>query len=401
MKNIRNEFVALSQTVYGKPLVYLDNAATSQKPKNVVEAVCDAYEKHCANVHRGVHRLSEIATSQFEKAREKVKNFIGAKHLEEIIFTRGTTESINLVASSYGRKNIVAGDEIIVSEMEHHSNIVPWQMLCEEKGAILRVAPISANGEFLFEEFVKLLNQKTKIVAVTHVSNALGTITPLKKIIEESHVYGAVVVVDGAQAVPHMRVNVAELDCDFYAFSAHKMYGPTGTGVLYGKKALLETMPPYQGGGDMIASVTFEKTTYAKLPHKFEAGTPNIAGVIGLGAAIDFMNEVGIDNIARIESELVKDADESISRVPGLRKIGTAKEKASVVSFVLEKVHPHDISSILDRQGIAIRAGHLCAQPVMKRFNVPALCRASFAVYNTKEEVDMLIKALIKVSEVF
>lgn len=401
MKEIRSEFSALSQLIYGKPLVYLDNAATSQKPQCVIDAMSGFYEKHCANVHRGVHRLSELATVDFEKARDKVKNFINAPSVQEIVFTKGTTEGINLVASTYGRQNIGAGDEIIVSEMEHHSNIVPWQMLAQEKGAILRVAPIDDNGEFIFEEFAALLNAKTKIVAITHVSNALGTVTPLKKIIAASHAHGAVVVVDGAQAVPHCQVDVTDLDCDFYAFSAHKMYGPTGTGVLYGKQKWLESMPPYQGGGDMIASVTFAKTTYAKAPAKFEAGTPNIAGVIGLGAAIDFMQRVGVQNIAKVENDLLQYASVAVDAVPGLRKIGTAKHKASVLSFVLKHVHPHDISSLLDRQGVAIRAGHLCAQPVMQRFQVPALCRASFALYSTRQEVDVLVKSLIKVGEVF
>jgi cysteine desulfurase / selenocysteine lyase len=401
MKDIRSQFTALSQLIYGKPLIYLDNAATSQKPQCVTDAMRCFYDEYCANVHRGVYRLSELATADFDKARDKVRNFISASSVQEIVFTKGTTDGINLVASAYGRQNISAGDEIIVSQMEHHSNIVPWQILVQEKGAILRVAPIDDSGAFLFEEFRSLLNAKTKIVAITHVSNALGTVTPLKKIIDASHVHGAVVVVDGAQAVPHCQVDVTDLDCDFYAFSAHKMYGPTGTGVLYGKKKWLESMPPYQGGGDMIASVTFEKTTYANSPAKFEAGTPNIAGVIGLGAAVDFMLRVGVKNIAKVENDLLQYASVAVEAVPGLRKIGTAKQKSSILSFVLKHVHPHDISSLLDRQGVAIRAGHLCAQPVMQRFQVPALCRASFAVYNTREEVDVLVKSLIKVSEMF
>jgi cysteine desulfurase/selenocysteine lyase len=398
---VRSRFKIFEQQVYGRSLIYLDSAATSQKPTQVVEAMRCFYEEYCANVHRGVHRLSEVATKEYEGARQKVANFIGAKSPIEVIFTRGTTEAINLVASSYGRANVRAGDEIIVSEMEHHSNIVPWQMLCEEKGARLRVAPIDDDGELIWHEYVKLLGPKTRIVAMTHVSNALGTLTPLKKVIEAAHDVGAIVVVDGAQAVPHAQVDVTDLDCDFYAFSAHKMYGPTGVGVLYGKQQLLEAMPPYQGGGDMIASVTFEKTTYAKLPAKFEAGTPNIAGVIGLGAAIDFMLELGVANIAKWEDSLLRCATEAVSALPGLKRIGTARQKASVLSFVLQGVHPHDISSILDRQGVAIRAGHLCAQPVMKRFGVPALVRASFAVYNTREDVDALVKGLQKVSEVF
>lgn len=398
---LRARFPILNEQVYGKPLVYLDSAATSQKPDSVIEATRLFYEQYCANVHRGVHRLSEVATQKYEGARKKVAAFIGAPSPEQVIFTRGTTDSINLVAASYGRTHVRAGDEIVVSEMEHHSNIVPWQMLCEATGATLKVAPINDQGELIWDAYVQLLGPKTRVVAMTHVSNALGTITPLKEVIRAAHEAGAIVVVDGAQAVPHASVNVADLDCDFYAFSAHKMYGPTGIGVLYGKRQLLEAMPPYQGGGDMIASVTFEKTTYAKCPAKFEAGTPNIAGVIGLGATIDFMLEVGVDNIARHENELLRYAEEVLGVLPRLRPIGSAKHKAGVFSFVLEGIHPHDISSILDREGVAVRAGHLCAQPVMKHFGVPALVRASFAVYNTRSDVDALAKALRKVSEVF
>lgn len=401
MKSVKEQFPILQSLVHNKPLVYLDSAATSQKPQKVIDAVAQFYEKQCANVHRGVHWLSAVATREYELSREKVQQFINARLKEEIIFTKGTTEGINLVASTFGQKQVGSGDEIIVSEMEHHSNIVPWQMLCEAKGAVLRVAPIDDNGDLKLAEFYQLLNAKTKIVAITHVSNALGTINPLKEIIAASHEYRAAVVVDGAQAVPHEKVDVQDLDCDFYVFSGHKMYGPTGIGVLYGKHDLLDEMPPYQGGGDMIASVTFAKTTYAKVPYKFEAGTPNIAGVIGLGAAVEFINEVGIQAIAKWEHSLLQYADEVLSSVPGLKKIGTAKTKAAVFSFVIDKVHPHDISSILDRQGVAIRAGHLCTQPIMQRFNVAALCRASFAVYNTKADVDALKKALLKVCEVF
>ncbi|MDA0712842.1 MAG: cysteine desulfurase, partial [bacterium] len=357
MKSVKEQFPILQNLVHAKPLVYLDSAATSQKPQKVIDAVVQFYEKQCANVHRGVHWLSEVATREYELSRKKVQHFINARCKEEIIFTKGTTEGINLVASTFGQRQVGPGDEIIVSEMEHHSNIVPWQMLCEAKGAVLRVAPIDDNGDLKLPEFYRLLNAKTKIVAITHISNALGTINPLKEIIAASHECGAAVIVDGAQAVPHEKVDVQDLNCDFYVFSAHKMYGPTGVGVLYGKHDLLDEMPPYQGGGDMIASVTFAKTTYAKIPYKFEAGTPNIAGVIGLGAAIDFINEVGIQAIAKWEHSLLQYAEKVLSSVPGLRKIGTSRNKAAVFSFVLDKVHPHDVSSILDRQGLAIRAG--------------------------------------------
>jgi cysteine desulfurase / selenocysteine lyase len=387
--------------VHGHPLVYLDNAATSQKPQSVIDALVRYYESENANIHRGVHYLSQIATEAFEQARETVRAFVNAARASEIIFTRGTTEAINLVAQSYGRANVGAGDEVLITAMEHHSNIVPWQMLCEEKGAKLRVAPMNDEGELVLEEFRKLLNPRTKVVAVGHVSNALGTINPLKQMIAMAHALGIPVVVDGAQAVPHLAVDVQDLDADFYTFSGHKMYGPTGIGVLYGKTALLEAMPPYQGGGDMISSVTFEKTTYNKLPHKFEAGTPDMAGVVGLKAAIEYMNGVGIATIAAHEHELLEYATNVIGALPGVRLIGTAREKASVLSFVLDEVHPHDIGTILDQEGIAVRTGHHCAQPVMERFHIPATVRASFAVYNTKAEVDALARAIEKVHEVF
>lgn len=401
VEKIREDFPILRSKVHGHPLVYLDNAATSQKPQAVIDALVRYYEGENANIHRGVHYLSQIATEEFEKARETVRAFVGAAQASEIIFTRGTTEAINLVAQTYGRTHVGAGDEVLITAMEHHSNIVPWQMLREEKGAHLRVAPMSDQGELLIEEYEKLLGPRTKMVAVGHVSNALGTINPLKRMIAMAHARGIPVLVDGAQAVPHLKVDVQELDADFYAFSGHKMYGPTGIGVLYGKHALLDTMPPYQGGGDMISSVTFEKTTYNKLPHKFEAGTPDMAGVAGLKAAIEYMNSVGIEKIAAHEHELLGYATEVIGAQPGVRLIGTAREKASVLSFVLDEVHPHDIGTILDQQGIAVRTGHHCAQPVMERFGIPATVRASFAVYNTKAEVDALALGIRKVGEVF
>jgi cysteine desulfurase/selenocysteine lyase len=401
VEKIRADFPILRTKVHGHPLVYLDNAATSQKPQAVIDALVRYYEGENANIHRGVHYLSQIATEAFEKARETVRAFVNAADAREIIFTRGTTEAINLVAQTYGRVHVGAGDEVLITAMEHHSNIVPWQMLCEEKGAKLRVAPMNDEGELLLEEFEKLLSPRTKIVAVSHVSNALGTINPLKQMIAAAHALGIPVVVDGAQAVPHLAVDVQDLDCDFFAFSGHKMYGPTGIGVLYGKTALLEAMPPYQGGGDMISSVTFEKTIYNKLPHKFEAGTPDMAGVAGLKAAIEYMNGIGIEKIAAHEHDLLEYATEVVGALPGVRLIGTAREKASVLSFVLDEVHPHDIGTILDQQGIAVRTGHHCAQPVMERFHIPATVRASFAVYNTRKEVDALARGLRKVHEVF
>ncbi|HLF82846.1 MAG TPA: cysteine desulfurase [Blastocatellia bacterium] len=399
--SIRGDFPILKQLVYGKPLVYLDNAATSQKPSAVIDAMTHYYSTDNSNIHRGVHLLSERATQEYEDARVKVQRFINAAQSREIIFVRGTTEAINLVANSYGRENVKSGDEILITVMEHHSNIVPWQILCEEKGARLRVAPINDDGELVLEEFEKLLNERTKLVSVVHVSNALGTIDPIRAIIEIAHRHNVPVMIDGAQAAPHMKLDVQELDCDFYAFSGHKVYGPTGIGVLYGKASLLDAMPPYQGGGDMIASVTFEKTTYNTLPYKFEAGTPNIAGTIGLGAAIDYVNQIGIERIARYEHGLLEYGTEALSQIPGLRLIGTAKDKAGVLSFVLEGVHPHDVGTILDREGIAIRTGHHCAMPVMERFGIPATARASLAFYNTKEEIDALVAGIHKVKEVF
>jgi cysteine desulfurase / selenocysteine lyase len=401
VERIRRDFPILSRDVRGKKLVYLDNAATSQKPQAVIDALSRYYEEGNANVHRGVHFLSEHATGEHERARKLAQKFINAAHVAEIIFVRGTTEAINLVAQTYGRANVGEGDEVLITAMEHHSNIVPWQILCDEKHAKLRVAPINDNGELMLPEFEKLLGPRTKIVALAHVSNALGTVNPLAKIVAMAHRKGIPVLVDGAQAVPHMKVDVQALDCDFYAFSSHKMFGPLGIGVLYGKTALLEAMPPYQGGGDMISSVTFEKTLYNKLPFKFEAGTPDVSGAIGMGAAIEYINQIGIENIAAYEHELLVYATHKISSIPGVRLIGTAKERAGVISFVLEGVHPHDIGTILDQEGIAVRTGHHCAQPIMKRFGIPATARASFALYNTKEEVDALTQGMLTVKEVF
>lgn len=398
---IREDFPILKQFVYGKPLVYLDNAATSQKPRVVIDALTHYYSMDNSNIHRGVHLLSERATKSYEEARVKVQRFINASESKEIIFTRGTTEAINLVAESYGRANVNTGDEILITAMEHHSNIVPWQILCQQTGAKLRVAPINDDGELVLDEFEKLISRKTKLVSLVHVSNALGTINPIRAIIEIAHCHNVPVMVDGAQASPHIKLDVQELDCDFYAFSGHKVYGPTGIGVLYGKSDLLDAMPPYQGGGDMIASVTFEKTTYNTLPYKFEAGTPNIAGTIGLGAAIDYVNQIGIERIARYEHELLEYGTAALSQIPGLRLIGTAREKAGVLSFVLEGVHPHDVGTILDRRGIAIRTGHHCAMPLMERFGIPATARASLAFYNTREEIDALAAGIYEVKEVF
>jgi cysteine desulfurase/selenocysteine lyase len=398
---VREDFPALRQHVNGKPLIYLDNAATTQKPRSVVEAIRRFYEQDCSNVHRGVHTLSQRATEAYERAREIVRRFLNARSEEEIIFVRGTTEAINLVAHSFGRWRVRAGDEILISAMEHHSNIVPWQILCEMTGARLRVAPITEDGELLVEDVERLLTERTRLVAMTHLSNALGTITPAREIIRLAHERGVPVLLDGAQAVAHLKVDVQELECDFYAFSGHKLYGPTGIGVLYGKAEWLDAMPPYQGGGDMISSVTFEKTTYNRLPYKFEAGTPHIAGAIGLGAAIEYVTTLGVEAIAAHERDLLTYATEAVSSIPGLRVIGTARQKASILSFTLDGVHPHDIGTILDHEGIAIRAGHHCAQPVMERFGVPATARVSFALYNTREEVDALVAALQKVREVF
>jgi len=401
VERIREDFPVLRQTVNGKPLVYLDNAASSQVPKVVIDRGSVYLEHEHSNIHRGVHYLSQKATTAYEGAREKVRRFINARDARECIFVRGTTEGINLVMHGYGRKFVREGDEIIISAMEHHSNIVPWQMLCEEKGALLRVIPINDAGELLLDAYQGLLNDRTKLVAVTHMSNALGTINPIKTIIDEAHKYGVPVLIDGAQGAPHMPIDVQEFDCDFYTFSGHKMFAPTGSGVIYGKQALLEKMNPFQGGGDMIKSVTFEKTIYADLPNKMEAGTPAIASQIGLGAAIDYLNGLDRDKAIAHENELVRYATERLSAIEGVRIIGTAREKGSVLSFVIDEVHPHDIGTILDQEGIAIRAGHHCAQPVMKRFNVPATARASFAFYNTKDEVDVLVRTVEKVIEVF
>jgi cysteine desulfurase / selenocysteine lyase len=401
VQRIRKDFPVLSQRVNGKPLIYLDNAASSQVPMMVIERGAQYIEQEHSNIHRGVHYLSMKATTAYEGAREKVKRFINAREAKECIFVRGATEGINLVMHGYGRKFIGAGDEIIISAMEHHANIVPWQMLCDEKGAKLRVIPMNDAGELLMDEYDALLNEKTKFVAVTHVSNALGTINPVEEIIDRAHKYGVPVLIDGAQQAPHGRIDVQDLDCDFYTFSGHKMFAPTGSGVVYGKARLLESMNPFQGGGDMIKSVTFEKTTYADLPNKFEAGTPAIASQIGLGAAIDYLNIIGREKAAAYEHELLNYATQRLSAIEGVRIIGTAREKLSVLSFTIDNVHPHDIGTILDQQGIAIRAGHHCAQPVMQRFNIPATARASFAFYNTKEEVDVLVDAIEKVIEVF
>ena len=397
----REDFPVLKQCIHGKPLVYLDNAATAQKPFAVIDAIRKFHEVDCANIHRGVHELSQRSTAAYEETRGKVRQFLNARSKNELIFVRGTTEGINLVASSWGRKNVKAGDEIVISAMEHHSNIVPWQMLCEEKGARLRVIPMDDRGDLILEEYEKLLNPRTRMVAVAHVSNALGTINPVRQVIEMAHQHGALALIDGAQAVPHLKVDVQALDADFYAFSGHKLIGPTGIGILYGKTRLLNAMPPYQGGGDMIRTVTFEKTTYNDLPYKFEAGTPNIAGGIGLGAALDYVTRIGLDKIAAYEHELLLYATETLARIPGLRLIGTAREKAAVLSFVIEGIHPHDIGTVLDREGIAVRTGHHCAQPVMDWFHVPATTRASLAFYNTREEIDALAAGLAKVKEIF
>ena len=401
VNRIREDFPILKKKVHDKNLVYLDNAATTQKPTYVIDRVNKYYTTMNANIHRGVHALSQEATEAFEGARIQIKQFINALGKNQIIFTRGTTESINLVASSYGRANIKEGDEIIISHMEHHSNIVPWQMLCKELNAKLRIIPINDDGELIYEEFEKIVNEKTKFVSIVYVSNSLGTINPVKKIINYAHQFNIPVLVDAAQAVNHIKVDVQDLDCDFLAFSGHKIYGPTGIGALYGKVELLEAMPPYQGGGDMISKVTFDETTYNELPHKFEAGTPDIAGAIGLGAAIEYVSNIGIENIKDQETSLLEYATKQIAEVPGLRIIGSAKEKTSVLSFVLENIHPHDIGTFLDFEGVAIRTGHHCTQPVMQRFKIPATSRASFAMYNIKEEVDVLVNGLKKIIEVF
>ncbi|CAN7303268.1 cysteine desulfurase [Trinickia sp. LjRoot230] len=397
----RGDFPILAQQVHGKPLVYLDNGATTQKPASVIEAERAYYMRTNANVHRGVHQLSQRATEHYEAARARIARFINAKHPEEIVFVRGTTEAINLVAQSDVRSRVGAGDEILISAMEHHSNIVPWQFVCAQTGAQLKVVPIDDTGTLDLAAYERMLGERTRIVAISHISNALGTINPVARIVELARARGVPVLLDGAQAVAHARVDVQALDCDFYAFSGHKAYGPTGIGVLYAKASRLEAMPPWQGGGDMIRSVTFEKTEYNAIPWKFEAGTPNIAGAIGLAAALDYIDAIGIDVISTHEADLLAYATEAVRRLPQVRLIGTAREKAAIVSFVHESIHAHDIGSILDHEGVAVRAGHHCAMPVMQRFGVPATVRASFALYNTRDDVDALIRAMAKVQEIF
>ena len=399
--SIRNDFPILATEVHGKPLVYLDNAASSQHPRQVIHAIKDLYELGYSNIHRGVHQLSQDATKAYENSRATVRGFIHADCIHEIIFTSGTTESINLVAQSYARPLLKKGDEILITHMEHHSNIVPWQMVCEQTGAELKVVPISDQGELEMDRFTELLSERTKLVSVVHVSNALGTVNPIKEIIDSAHAKGVAVLVDGAQAVPHIPVDVQALDCDFYAFSGHKIYGSTGIGVLYGKEKLLNKMPPYKGGGDMILSVSFEKTEYNTLPYKFEAGTPNIAGAVGLGAAIEYVQSIGLGAIAAHEHGLLEYATSKLREIDGLRIIGEAEQKAGLISFVLDQVHPHDIGTMLDMEGVAIRTGHHCAQPVMERYNVPATARASFAMYNTFAEIDVLTEAIKKTIGMF
>ena len=399
--SIRDNFPILHREVHGKPLVYLDNAASSQRPRQVIDAVSELYEQHYANIHRGVHQLSQEASTLYEDARAKVRDFLHASCVHEIIFTRGTTESINLVAQSYARPRLGTGDEILITHMEHHSNIVPWQMVCEQTGAILKVVPISDRGELEMGRFHDLLSKKTKLVSVAHVSNALGTVNPVKELIDAAHAVGVPVLVDGAQAVAHVAVDVQGLDADFYAFSAHKLYGPTGIGVLYGKEQLLNAMPPYQGGGDMILSVSFEKTEYNALPFKFEAGTAHIAGAVGLGAAIDYVQRIGLGAIAAHEHGLLEYATKQLGQIDGLRIVGEADQKAGLISFVLDGVHPHDIGTFLDADGVAVRTGHHCAQPVMERFGVPATVRSSFAMYNTFKEIDVLVEAIMKTIRMF
>lgn len=399
VNKIRGEFPILSQKVNGKPLIYFDNAATSQKPLSVLDGIREYYTTINSNVHRGIHTLSEKATSEFESAREKARKFLNAISTEEIIFTKGVTDGINLVAFSFGEKFIKSGDEIIISAMEHHSNIVPWQMLCERKNASLKIIPVNEKGELKIDEFKNLLTEKVKLVAVTHVSNSLGTINPIKEIIEFAHSNNVPVLIDGAQAAPHIKIDVQELDADFYVISAHKFYGPTGSGVLYGKEKFLESIPPYQGGGEMIKTVTFSKTVYNDLPYKFEAGTPNIAGAIGMGYAMDFITNLGHENISGYENELLNYATEQLLQIQGLRIIGTAKHKASVVSFIIDGIHPYDTGSILDQLGIAVRTGFHCTQPLIDFYGLPGTVRASFAVYNTMEEIDSLIEGLFKVKK--
>jgi len=401
VERIRRDFPILSRKVHGKPLVYLDNAATTQKPQAVIDRIVRYYTEENSNVHRGVHYLSQIATEAYEGTRTTVRRFVNARSEKEIVFTRGTTDGINLVAYAWGRRNVKAGDDVIISAIEHHSDIVPWQMLCDATGANLRIIPVNDAGELILEEYAKLLTPRAKIVAIGHASNALGTINPIRKMTAMAHDAGAIILIDGAQGAPHVRIDVQDIGCDFYTFSSHKIYGPTGSGVLYGKEAILEDTPPYHGGGDMILSVSFEKTTYNALPYKFEAGTPDIAGVIGMGAAIDYITTLGLEAIGAHEHDLLLYATKRLQSLDGLRIIGTAREKASVISFVLEGAHPHDIGTILDQEGIAIRTGHHCAQPLMMRFNVPATGRASFGLYNTREEADALVAGLRKVIEVF
>lgn len=401
IEQIRADFPILGEKIRNKPLVYLDNAASCQKPQTVIDSIVHTYSHEYANIHRGVHTLSVKATDRFEGAREKVRAFINAASTKEIIFVRGATEAINLVAQSYGKSQLKAGDEIVISAMEHHANIVPWQMLCQQIGTVLKVAPMNQAGELLFDEFEQLLNSNTKLVAITHMSNALGTINPVENIIAAAHAKNIPVMLDGAQATPHMAVDVRALDCDFYVFSGHKLYGPSGTGVLYGKQALLEAMPPYQGGGDMIRQVTFAKTEYAGLPQKFEAGTPAIAEIIGLGAAIDYVTAIGMDNIAAYEAELLEYATEQAQQIKGLNIVGQAAHKGGILSFTLDHIHPHDIGTMLDSLGIAIRAGHHCAMPVMDFYGVPATARASFAMYNTRQEIDVLMQGIKSLIEVF
>lgn len=401
VERIRKDFPVLHQSVHGKPLVYLDNAATTQKPQQVIDVLSDYYKCYNSNIHRGVHLLSQKATDEYEKAREKVQHFLNAPKTKEVIFVRGTTEGINLVANSYGRKFIQEGDEIIVSEMEHHSNIVPWQMLCEVTGAKLRVIPVNDNGELIMDEYRNLLNEKTKFVSVVHTSNTLGTENPVEEITRLAHETGAKVLIDGAQAVQHFSVDVQAIGCDFYVFSGHKLYGPTGIGALWGREELLQQMPPWQGGGDMIVSVTFDKTIYNELPYKFEGGTPNIADTIGLGYAIDYVNGIGLSNIRAYESELYRYMAQTFNAIEGVTLVGNAAHKNSVFSFKLEGVHPHDVGTIMDMEGVAIRTGHMCTQPIMKRFGVPALSRASIGFYNTKEDIDRAAAAIKKVIEVF
>ncbi|MFM9836780.1 MAG: aminotransferase class V-fold PLP-dependent enzyme [Cyclobacteriaceae bacterium] len=399
IKKIREQFPVLHQQVNGKPLIYFDNAATNQKPTRVIKALTDYYEGYNANIHRGIHTLAEKATKAYEETRYSMQQFINAKHVEEIIFTRGVTESINLVASSYGRAFLKEGDEVIISGLEHHSNIVPWQMICEEKGSVLKVIPVTPVGEIDLDVYRKLLSPRTKVVAVNHASNSLGTINPAKEIIRLAHEVGSVVLIDGAQGAAHLEIDVKDLDCDFYCISSHKMYGPTGTGILYGKRELLEKMPPYMGGGEMIKDVTFAKTTYNDLPYKFEAGTPNIADVVALNEAIQFINELGKENIAAHENSLLAYAKEKLATLPKLRLIGTSKNKVSVQSFVVEGIHPFDIGQMLDARGIAVRTGHHCTQPLMESFGLEGTVRASFAVYNTKEEIDQLLEGLKRISK--